>query len=55
MTAKKVVAKAIVKEKTETPEVTLSGKCPVCVNGRIPQKVDFHYVSCEVCQGTALA
>lgn len=55
MPTKKVVAKATVKKKIVTPELKLSTKCPVCVNGRIPQKVEYHYVSCEVCKGTALA
>lgn len=31
-----------------------SEKCPMCVNGRIPQQVAWHYVSCEVCKGTAM-
>lgn len=28
--------------------------CPFCVNGRIPQNVEWHYVSCDKCNGTGM-
>lgn len=49
---KTIMATKTVKEKTVKP----SSVCEKCQGiGRIPQKVEWHHLSCDECKGTGLA